>query len=658
MATGSQTARHVISKIDRLSTVRANVGVKMQSDTQNKQSPANNGRSVHYWEVAERQIVITARSGLAGAIWQDVVERGPAACGFLLGKMLDSDAGQCLYLEALMPLDLKITPGSSELPDLGQFGARMSRWQQAAKGRASWAGCYVVRAELDELESTLLPALYGPLFTTPIAAVLVLVPGAAGCECRMEVISPSIATGVIPEFQFSLREFADAEPGSNIADTEHPFVIEAPVEFSAAAAASPIETVGVKDEKVATATAVEAPVESLTLTRLAVVAERIVPEAPVAPLRTMPPPVKTPGFRRWLWVLLALLAGGGGAILAVRLWRLTELLEPGRLATSPVTTGTTATSKLDLQVARRGNDLELTWNRSSVALVGNASGTLRINDGGSRNEILLDGDQLRNGRILYVPRTGDVEVSLQIKTAGGGTEGDTLRVLQPGFGPHTTSSGPAPTAPTVQVPLQRNPSPTGTAQRTLPAAVKPAPREFVLPPVAGGQPRSGVTGTIRVEPATLESHLNGLQNPVLPIASSSGGPSVAPPPVTPRRQPQPVTPQPVTPQPITPPATGGAKEQAGTRPAPVPAVPIQRVRLSIPQELRSRLPSEITIDVELTLDAQGRVTDARPERQATAAGTELAGMAAANARLWQFQAATVGGLPVASKYVLTFHFKR
>ncbi len=605
----------------------------MQSDTAGyKQSPANDGRTVHRWEVADRQIVITVRAGVAGAVWQDVDERGQAACGFLLGRMLNTGEGQCLHVDSIMPLVLNPGPEAGQLPDLGRFGAAMSRWHHAGKGRAQWAGCYVARFASDEVESTILPALYAPLFTTDIAAVMVLVPKSGDCDCRLEVVSPSIVSGVVPEFRFRLGEYVEAEKPFHIVDNDHPLVIEAPSDFlTAPDEAAPEPAVAPPIEKV-----VSPPPALRIKMEEAAPAKHERPHQPVVVEAAhvgppSPAPARPPRYRRWFWISLALLAGGGAGVLAGRLWRLTQHYETGSFLNSSAAPESTRTgNKLDLQVARHGTDLELTWNRSLEALEGNARGEMRINDNGYRSEILLDASQIRNGRILYVPRSGDVEVSLQVKTAGGATLADTLRVLQPGF----AAQGPAnAAAPSTQVPARTSPAPTGTAQRTVPEVIKPRPKEFVLPPATGdGKAAGAQPGTFRIEPAVLGASMNGLPSSPIPFSP----PSVAPPPETTIRTP----------------------ERPAARAAVMPAVPLRQASLAIPQDLRVRLNTELTINVEVSLDAAGRVLDVRPERQATPAATELAGLAAANVRRWQFRPATVGGQPVASKYVVTFHVKR
>ncbi len=338
-----------------------------------------------------------------------------------------------------------------------------------------------------------------------------------------------------------------------------------------------------------------------------------------------------------MWIALALLGGIAAGVLASRVWRFIPRSEAGDPASSipgPSRSG----SKIELQVARRGNDLELTWTRNPALYGSGSHGILRINDNGVRNEILLDAGQLAGGRILYVPRSGDVEVTLAVQTGKGATLTDTLRVLQPGFASQTG----APAANQRPQPAASNPAPVGTAQRTVPASVKAPPREFVLPPSVGAKSTVGQPGTIRVEPLAVGATVDGLQTPLTPAPTPVPGPPASAP----------------LSAPVSPPVARTSPPQpAPERTASVPAVPLRQARLSIPRELRQRLSEELAIKVEVSLDPQGRVTDVTAERQPSVAATELAALAVANVRLWQFVPANVGGKPVASKYVVTFHIK-
>jgi TonB family protein len=74
---------------------------------------------------------------------------------------------------------------------------------------------------------------------------------------------------------------------------------------------------------------------------------------------------------------------------------------------------------LALRVERRTNDWRLRWNRDAAA---NATqGRLTITDGAIHKQLDLDANELRNGSIVYTPKTDDVVLRLEMESAGSGT---------------------------------------------------------------------------------------------------------------------------------------------------------------------------------------------------------------------------------------------
>ena len=90
---------------------------------------------------------------------------------------------------------------------------------------------------------------------------------------------------------------------------------------------------------------------------------------------------------------------------------------------------------LGLRVERRSADLRLRWNRDAAA---NATrGRLTITDGLLHKQLDLDINELRNGSIVYTPKTDDVFLGLEIETAGSSTPtSESLRVVGSAGSPH------------------------------------------------------------------------------------------------------------------------------------------------------------------------------------------------------------------------------
>lgn len=135
---------------------------------------------------------------------------------------------------------------------------------------------------------------------------------------------------------------------------------------------------------------------------------------------------------RWAWPLAAVCAVG---IFSSYIWR--AISHPSSFKApsfSPAPAAPFVTQpSISLRASRRNGTLELTWNRDSAAIEAATSGTLSIQDGGSRRLILFDGTQLRNGSFLYTPKTDQVLIQLTVTTpAKDITESVTAILPKPG----------------------------------------------------------------------------------------------------------------------------------------------------------------------------------------------------------------------------------
>jgi TonB family protein len=88
------------------------------------------------------------------------------------------------------------------------------------------------------------------------------------------------------------------------------------------------------------------------------------------------------------------------------------------------------------------------------------------------------------------------------------------------------------------------------------------------------------------------------------------------------------------------------------------AVPIRKVRPSVPEELRSRLPDLTSVVIRVEIDAKGNVVGATPEESLTGTQKQLAQQAMEAARQWRFRPARRNGEPVESQSLLRFDFER
>jgi hypothetical protein len=339
----------------------------------------------------------------------------------------------------------------------------------------------------------------------------------------------------------------------------------------------------------------------------------------------------------------ALLVGATSALLY---WngRSTPPAAPARTV-EVVAPGDTAPAGFDLVAGRKGRDLEITWNPSSPALTGATGGSLFVTDGGGRTQIFLEAAHLKSGRVLYVPRSNDIDVRLEITTADAGVLRESLRVL--GAGRQTAAEPPrvrtpeaADAEPPAQAPVQSKPQP---AQAPVGSArIEPAPE-----PVLGDLPRR------RTIPESLM--LRTIPAPREEPAAAVQRAAAQPTPQTTAAVRQPADAQPVAP--ATPPPAVTSTPVRTAAPF-VPAAPLQKVPVGVPLLVRSLLAGEASIDVKVRIDETGRVTKAEPEFQPSPVNNHLAAAARSAALQWRFTAARIGDRAVASDYVIVFKFRR
>lgn len=83
-------------------------------------------------------------------------------------------------------------------------------------------------------------------------------------------------------------------------------------------------------------------------------------------------------------------------------------------------------SELALRVERHGDDLQLDWNRNAVVLTA-ATGMLTIREGNGREkQVMLDGNLLRTGSVIYRPVQGDVSLRLVLFRQDGTKMGESV----------------------------------------------------------------------------------------------------------------------------------------------------------------------------------------------------------------------------------------
>jgi hypothetical protein len=335
---------------------------------------------------------------------------------------------------------------------------------------------------------------------------------------------------------------------------------------------------------------------------------------------------------RWLWyplfAVLMLVLGAAG-YQAYHKWS----------AAAPVAATGAPDTPLALQVERKGDDLRVSWSRTAPAVVHAKEAMLSIRDGeGPERELRLELEQLRNGSVLYTAANNSVQFRLDVTAPDNTKTSEAVLALM--AAKNDASQAPALT-------LSRQPSIT---QPPEPAAAKP-PVSSVARTKKASAPRTperDFREPVRVALAHPPDQSTGgaAQNP-----ASAHDPVLPPPPslqtgVTGQAAPERTSAAP-PPKPEPVPAT-----------APYTAArPIRQSQPIIPPSISSLIGSAVDVDVQIRIDASGRVVRAEALPSRRPVSSTLVGAARNAAMLWRFEPAKRGNQPVASDLVLKFQYR-
>ena len=339
---------------------------------------------------------------------------------------------------------------------------------------------------------------------------------------------------------------------------------------------------------------------------------------------------------------------------------------------------------LNLRIEGQGDRVMLSWNRRNSVVHSATGGLLHIDDGTQHRDVRLDAAQIENGAVLYRPNSDDVSFRLQVQGQDGRTVAENLRILdssrtsQPldlSASSQTAGTPTAITAAPVQAPHVWQPV---VASSTV---TVPQPPEPTLEP-----PKSATQSAQKFDLSRLNAP--AIPPPTSPVTGNSdtttrgSAPAVAstetgPTPVqTDRRSEQlaPATsPQSALPEQLPPsaepagqiPATPFSASAKPTLPATnaptfaqryTPPRPIKQALPNISQLPASIIASTPEIDVIVTVNSSGRVTQARVQPHGRKPARAMVAAAVDAAKDWFFEPAKLDGKAVASEHTIVFQF--
>lgn len=331
-------------------------------------------------------------------------------------------------------------------------------------------------------------------------------------------------------------------------------------------------------------------------------------------------------------------------------------------------------SALNLHAEDQGDHILVRWNHDVVRSAN--KGVLRISDGAQHREIQLDSDLIAHGSILYRPVSNDVNLELEIPDPQGRVVSERMRLVD-GFASTDTSLTAGSVLKTTVVAVD-NPRPHNRATQVDPflaevrskqqtalqtddhADAREVPLDRLPPANPAGLPAAQTTDTVLTQssseqaavplvfhPATLPpAKLDEPVNPAQAIAQPEISNSID----TLSNKPVLAPSTPVPSENLPP-----ARKDIESTPA-LNFVPAEAIRKVVPDLPGISIATPMQIQVNVKVDATGRVTEAQLVSDRGNRTPRLTFAALGAAKQWIFKPATLRGQNVASDHLIVFRF--
>lgn len=331
--------------------------------------------------------------------------------------------------------------------------------------------------------------------------------------------------------------------------------------------------------------------------------------APIAPT------TGRPRYRRTAWALCTI------CLLALATAAIAWLFPRPRIQVERLTSVLPHQSSLGLQIEMSNGALRVTWDRNSDVIANAQSGMLVIKDGGASRELPLDSDEVRAAGILYSPASDRVQ--FQLTVFGQKTATELVMAVLPNL-PRTRS----PSIVSVAQPSEA--AGRGAVSAPVPHIIRPSRPFAVSSPLKNNEPPAKIT-----EPPALRSQPEIAGERVRDLLRQATSP------------------------PAVVPFPGTSAPRSADTPEPQaaysPAIALNSVPPQFPSELRSVLTGPRTVEIEVSIDAAGRVVRVTPLSQ-KGAHQLLVWASVSAAWRWKFRPAERDGKPVPSVMILRFNF--
>jgi hypothetical protein len=281
-------------------------------------------------------------------------------------------------------------------------------------------------------------------------------------------------------------------------------------------------------------------------------------------------------------------------------------------------------SALLLSARRTGDSVAITWNSAGPALTDARTAVVTVQDGDSKQEFALTEERFRTNKLIYFPRSSQIDVSVEVFSKSG----DVVREA-------------------MVVAIGESSIRTRTVTPTVVATAPPQTAEEQTPAASARPVRRLEAGTLAAGPRSPERAIDYVPIPEgLPVGLSSA--NIKAPEFLQRSSAPSWLPQPPTVAPVRPEVTASIEA----------ARPVRQIQPVVPASVLAMLKKPVSVQIRVTVDAMGRVTAAAPVSTAAGINQYLATSAASSARLWTFKPARRDNTPVPSEVILKFDFSQ
>jgi TonB family protein len=293
-----------------------------------------------------------------------------------------------------------------------------------------------------------------------------------------------------------------------------------------------------------------------------------------------------------------------------------------------------APAPLNLRVdPQGGGSLLVRWDAHSAPVQSAKTGNMQIDDGSEHHDLHLDRNQVANGSILYSPVSRDLTFRLEVVGGNAAVVSESMRVVngvKSALAPHSIPNArPTKIADAARVSEDK----TGFRQSDATSHRKEKPRAVTQkgPHAITQQP---------MRPPTRKAPEGEPKSP------SSGKPEV-------HKTIQDLAP---TQSQVSSPEPAATNNKIAS-PAYVPPRPLKQVMPSPANFPPSALSGAVDIEIEVTIDDAGRVTEARVVKNWSDNSGLLTRAALTAAKEWIFEPAQRYGKSVPSDHVIKFRFR-